>query len=114
MSKPKRAVRTPLPRFANEDEERRFWAKRDTADYLDCSRAVRPTLPDLRPSTAAISIRLPVPLLQDLKALDNERDQPYQSLMKALLAEQVAHHDWRKRNEPPSCGARPPRRRIYQ
>ena len=90
MSKAKRAARQSLPRFANEDEERRFWAKHDTADYFDWSRAVRPTLPDLRPSTAAISIRLPVPLLEELKALANERDVPYQSLMKVFLAEQVA------------------------
>ena len=100
MSKPKRAVRKPLPRFANEDEERRFWAKRDTADYFDWSRAVRPTLPDLRPSTVAISIRLPVPLLEELKALANERDVPYQSLMKVFLAEQVARQRRRKGKVP--------------
>jgi len=92
MRKVNRAAKKPLPRFANEDQERRFWAKHDTADYFDWSRAVRPTLPALRPSTAAISIRLPVPLLEELKALANERDVPYQSLMKVLLADQVARH----------------------
>src|SRR5437879_12145170 len=89
MSKAKRAARKSRPRFANEDEERRFWARHDTADYFDWSRAVRPTLPDLRPSTAAISIRLPVPLLEELKALANDRDVPYQSLMKVFLVYQV-------------------------
>ncbi len=74
MSKAKRAARKALPRFTNENRERRFWAKHDTADYFDWSRAVRPTLPDLRPSTVAISIPLPVPLLEALKALANERD----------------------------------------
>jgi len=96
MSKAKRAVRKPLPRFADEDQERRFWAKHDTADYFDWRKAVRPVLPDLRPSTAAISIRLPVPLLEELKALANERDVPYQSLMKVFLAEQVARQRRRK------------------
>ena len=100
MSKAKRAARKPLPRFANEDQERRFWAKHDTADYFDWSKAVRPTLPDLRPSTAAISIRLPVPLLEELKALANERDVPYQSLMKVFLAEQVARQRRRKGKVP--------------
>ncbi len=45
--------------------------------------------PDLRPSTETISLRLPAHLLADLKALANERDVPYQSLLKVLLAEQV-------------------------
>ena len=80
-----------------EDEERRFWANHDAIDYFDWSKAVQPTLPNLRPSTAAISIRLPVPLLEELKALANERDVPYQSLMKVFLADQVARQRCRKR-----------------
>src|SRR5947199_9613658 len=92
MSKAKRAARQSLPRFANEDEERRFWAKHDTGDYFDWSRAVRPSLPDLRPSTAAISIRLPVPLLEELKAMASERDGPYHSFIKVFLAEPAARH----------------------
>ncbi len=100
MGKAKRAERKSLPRFASEDQERRFWANHDAADYFDWSRAVRPSLPGLRPSTAAISIRLPVPLLDELKALANERDVPYQSLMKVFLAEQVARQRRRKRKLP--------------
>src|SRR6266536_728589 len=100
MSKAKRAARKPLPHFANEDQERRFWAKHDTADYFDWSKAVRPALPDLRPSTAAISIRLPVPLLEELKALANERDVPYQSLIRVFLADEVACQRRRKGKVP--------------
>ncbi len=100
MRKTKRAASKPLPRFANEDQERRFWAKHDTVDYFDWSKAVRPTLPNLRPSTAAISIRLPVPLLEELKVLANERDVPYQSLMKVFLTEQVARQRRRKSKVP--------------
>jgi len=100
MSKAKRAPRKPLSRFANEDQERRIWARHDTADYFDWSRAVRPTLPDLRPSTAVISIRLPVPLLEELKVLANKRDVPYQSLMKVFLAERIARERRRKRKRP--------------
>lgn len=100
MSKTRRRTRKPLPRFASEDQERRFWAEHDTADYFDWSKAARPTMPNLRPSTAAISIRLPVPLLEELKALANERDVPYQSLMKVFLAEQVARQRRRKRKVP--------------
>ncbi|HEX4601133.1 MAG TPA: BrnA antitoxin family protein [Gemmatimonadales bacterium] len=100
MREPKRAARAarkPLPRFATEGHERRFWARHDTAHYFDWSRAARDALPQLRPATAVISIRLPVPLLDELKALANERDVPYRSLIKALLADQVARHRREKR-----------------
>ena len=36
-----------------------------------------------------ISIRLPESLLNALKTLANERDVPYQSLVKIILAEQI-------------------------
>jgi predicted DNA binding CopG/RHH family protein len=100
MSKAKRATKMRLPPFESEDQERRFWATHDAGDYFDWSKAVRPSLPDLRPSTAAISIRLPVPLLEELKALANERDVPYQSLMKVFLADQVARQRRGKRKVP--------------
>jgi predicted DNA binding CopG/RHH family protein len=79
----------PIPRFRSETEEREFWATHDTADYIDWSRAKLAVFPNLRPSTESISLRLPAPLLADLKALANERDVPYQSLLKVLLARQV-------------------------
>lgn len=51
MSKPKRALKK-IPIFRTEDEEREFWAKADSTDYVDWSkaRAVRfPRLPsDIR------------------------------------------------------------------
>ena len=37
-----------------------------------------------------ISLRLPKALLEELKALANERDVPYQSLLKIFLAERIA------------------------
>ncbi len=80
----------PVPVFANEDAERAYWAKEDLTDHFDWKSVVEPRLPELRPSTVSISIRLPISLLEDLKSLANARDVPYQSLMKILLAEQVA------------------------
>ncbi|MBK8539114.1 MAG: BrnA antitoxin family protein [Ardenticatenia bacterium] len=80
----------PEPVFANEDAERAYWAKEDLTDQFDWESAVEPSLPELRPSTVSISIRLPISLLEDLKSLANARDVSYQSLMKILLAEQVA------------------------
>ncbi len=78
-----------IPRFRDEDEEREFWAKEESFDYLDWSRAERMVLPNLRPSTRTISLRLPESLLADLKVLANRLDVPYQSLMKVYLAESV-------------------------
>ena len=40
------------------------------------SKASVVSLPNLKPSTETISLRLPAPLLSDLKALANKRDVP--------------------------------------
>jgi predicted DNA binding CopG/RHH family protein len=76
-----------IPTFKNEDEEADFWDTHSPLDYFDMSKAVRATFPNLKPSTKTISLRLPEYLLNSIKALANQRDVPYQSLMKILLAE---------------------------
>ncbi len=78
-----------IPHFSSEDEEREFWLRHDSADYVDLSKAELVIFPNLRPTTRAISIRLPESLLVRIKALANKRDVPYQSLMKIFLAERV-------------------------
>ena len=79
----------PLPAFADEAEERAFWETRDSAAHLDWSKAKRVRFPNLKPSQTAISLRLPVPLLERIKIAANKRDVPYQSLIKMWLAEKV-------------------------
>lgn len=80
----------PIPYFANEDEEREFWATHDSVDYVDWSKAIiNPVFPNLKPSTKVITIRVPEGLLYDLKSLANQRDVPYQSLVKIMLDEKV-------------------------
>ena len=49
-----------LPNFRDEVEERQFWENHDSTDYVDWSNAERIRLPNLKPSTQAISLRLPV------------------------------------------------------
>ena len=85
------------PKFASEDSERDFWATHDSAAYVDWRQARPMRLPALKPSTTTISLRLPADLLQDLKVLANQRDVPYQSLLKVYLAERVAHERGRRR-----------------
>jgi predicted DNA binding CopG/RHH family protein/uncharacterized protein with PIN domain len=78
-----------IPAFKTEAEEKRFWETHDSADYVDWSKAQRVRLPNLKPSTTAISIRLPLGLLEQVKIAANKRDAPYQSLIKMWLAEKV-------------------------
>jgi predicted DNA binding CopG/RHH family protein len=78
-----------IPAFAGEAEERRFWETHDSTDYVDWSKAERARFPNLKPSTTSISLRLPVSLLERIKIAANKRDVPYQSLIKAWLAEKV-------------------------
>jgi predicted DNA binding CopG/RHH family protein len=79
----------PIPAFGSEAEERRFWETHDSSDYLDWSKAERVRLPALKPTSTAISLRLPMPLLERIKVAANKRDMPYQSLIKMWLAEKV-------------------------
>lgn len=78
-----------LPKLTSAAEERAFWAKEDSAGYLDWSKAKRVVFPHLKPTTKTISIRLPESLLDELKVLANKRDVPYQSLLKIFLAERL-------------------------
>jgi len=77
------------PAFRNEAEERVFWESHDSVDYVDWGKAERVSFPNLKPSTTSISLRLPVGLLDRIKIAANKRDMPYQSLIKAWLAEKV-------------------------
>jgi len=79
----------PLPEFATEADERAFWESHDSTDYVDWSRAERARLPNLKPSTKSISLRLPQTLLDEIKIAANKRDVPYQSLIKVWLSERV-------------------------
>ncbi len=78
-----------IPKFKTEDEEREFWSKHDSTEFIDWDEAEHMDFPDLKPSAKSISIRLPESLLNDLKMLANKKDVPYQSLMKMYLAAKV-------------------------
>jgi predicted DNA binding CopG/RHH family protein len=88
-------MKKQIPKFKNETEERRFWNKHDSEDYVDWSEANKVTMPKLKPSTKTISLRLPDSMVEELKVLANKRDVPYQSLLKVFLAERIdseLHH----------------------
>jgi predicted DNA binding CopG/RHH family protein len=78
-----------IPRFRSEEKEREFWAQNDSADFVDYSIAKQTPFPNLKPTSKAISIRLPESLIENIKMLANREDVPYQSMMKILLSEKV-------------------------
>jgi predicted DNA binding CopG/RHH family protein len=82
----------PVPNFRSEAEERAFWESHDSSDYVDWTKAQRVVLPNLKPSTKTISLRLPQHLLDSIKAAANARDVPYQSLIKVWLQEKLRSH----------------------
>ena len=82
-------MKKKVPKFKSEDEEREFWARHDSTEFVDWDRARKKTLNNLKPSVKTISIRLPESMLHELKLIANKRDVPYQSLMKIFLAERI-------------------------
>ncbi|HEY3777731.1 MAG TPA: BrnA antitoxin family protein [Rhizomicrobium sp.] len=75
--------------FKSEAAERRYWETHDSAEHIDWSKAERVRFPNLKPSTTAISLRLPTGLLERIKVAANTRDVPYQSLIKTWLSEKI-------------------------
>jgi len=79
----------PIPRFKSEAEEWRYRETHASDQHLDWSKAEGVRLPNLKPSTTSISLRLPVALLERIKIAANRQDVPYQSLIKTWLAEKT-------------------------
>jgi len=78
-----------MPEFLNEVEEQEFWSTQDSTNYADWEKGEITIFPNLKPTLKTISLRLPEPMLNRLKQLANERDVPYQSLLKMFLKERL-------------------------
>ncbi|MBP7967061.1 BrnA antitoxin family protein [Candidatus Woesebacteria bacterium] len=78
-----------VPAFKNEEEEREFWAKVDLSEYYEKNDLEEVILPNLKPTTRPISIRLPESLLNRVKEKANEVNIPYQSLIKEYIKQGV-------------------------
>ena len=55
--------------------------------FVDFSQPRPVVFPNLKPSAARITVRMPGWLLAELKREANRRDVPYQSLLKVILAD---------------------------
>ena len=75
-----------IPKFHTEDQERKFWQKNSPLDFTDGSEGVVVQgLPQLKPSTEQISLRMAKMMLERLKIVANRKDVPYQSLAKMYI-----------------------------
>ena len=92
MTKPAKTALKATPKFASEKNERAYWESHDSTEHLDWSQAQKVSLPNLKPTTKTISLRLPQHLLDSIKMAANSRDVPYQSLIKVWLQEKLHSH----------------------
>ncbi len=78
-------------RKVRESDVAAYWLSHDSADVIDWSRpAVKLEFDrNVERPTQSVTIRMPRRLLQELKVLAKDRDVPYQSLVKVMLAEKV-------------------------
>ena len=78
-----------IPKFENEEEERNFWANENSTEFIDWEKAESVVLPNLKPTTTTISLRISESMLNKIRLVANKRDVPYQSLIKMFLKERI-------------------------
>ena len=78
-----------MPKFKNENEERKFWAEINLADYFQKDDFTEVIFPNLKPSSRSISLRIPEYILLRLKEQANELHIPYQTLIKQHIGKGV-------------------------
>jgi predicted DNA binding CopG/RHH family protein len=89
MTTPVKSALKATPQFATEKDERAYWETTDSTVHLDWTQAQKVSLPNLKPTTKTISLRLPQHMLDSIKSAANSRDVPYQSLIKVWLQEKL-------------------------
>ncbi len=75
----------PTPHFKTEREERAFWQRVDSTEYVDYSNIERWVFPNLKLSSIPVTIRLPESLIMCAKLRAHQQDIPYQSLIKQWI-----------------------------
>lgn len=74
-----------IPKFKSEAEERKFWQRVDSTEYVDYSTLKRWQFPNLKLTSKPITIRLPVSWIDRFKIKAHAMDIPYQTLIKKIL-----------------------------
>jgi len=70
----------PEPRYVPDESA-------GSTSKLDLSKMRPAAFPNLKPANATISLRMPLWMLYEIKRRANQRDVPYQSFIKMMLAE---------------------------
>jgi len=78
-----------IPNFSNENEERKFWAEQNSADFVDWEKSNIAYFPKLKPSKRKISLQIPELMLEELRTIANKRDISYKALIKIFLKERI-------------------------
>jgi predicted DNA binding CopG/RHH family protein len=78
-----------IPTFQNEDEEREFWSRNNSTEFVDWEQGESIVLPNLKPTTRTISLRISESMLNQIRLIANQRDVPYQSLIKIFLKDKI-------------------------
>jgi predicted DNA binding CopG/RHH family protein len=79
-----------IPHFKTEAEEREFWQKNDSTEYVAYSFVENWKFPNLKLTSKPITIRLPQTLIDRVKIKAHKMDIPYQILIKQLIFEGIA------------------------
>jgi predicted DNA binding CopG/RHH family protein len=74
-----------IPEFKTEKEEREFWQKVDSTEYVDYSDLEKSSFPNLKLSSKPITIRIPESIIERVKIKANQKDMPYQTLIKQYI-----------------------------
>jgi hypothetical protein len=74
-------MKTKLPTFETEEQERDFWSSHDSTEYVDWDQAQQVSMPHLKPSVQTLSIQLPEPILDGMtKKWTDEIEQRFTEL----------------------------------
>jgi len=74
-----------IPKFKSEKEERLFWQRVNSTEYVDWSKAEKWVFPNLKLTSTPITIRIPDSLLNRVKMRAHQKDIPYQTLIKQFI-----------------------------
>ena len=78
-----------VPKFKNEEQERKFWSKASLSDYFKQADFKSISFPNLKPTSRPISLRVPEYILIRLKERAHALNIPYQSLIKKYIVEGI-------------------------
>lgn len=79
-----------IPEFANEDEEREYWATHSAAEYIDTLPVVKAEVSRPWPKREQIRFRMYPQYLEAIKKAAERKGVPYQVLMQTWLMERLS------------------------